>query len=90
VEVVVVAFTAAVITVEDSTVEDFIAAEDTDVAVVAAVIVAIAVIVVTDLLESLLYRKKPLRCQFVGVHYYSQKKIVTIRFFLIIEYMVLK
>jgi uncharacterized membrane protein len=64
VDVVVVAFTAAVITVVDSTVED-IDAEDTDVAVVVVVIVVIAVMVVvvlvTEPLESLLYKKKPLR-----------------------------
>ena len=56
----VVVFTAAVITVVDSTVEDF-DAEDTDVAVVVVVIVVIAVMLATEPLESLLYKKKPLR-----------------------------
>lgn len=56
----VVAFIAAVITVVDSTVEDF-DAEDTDVAVVVVVIVVIAVMLVTEPLESLLYKNKPLR-----------------------------
>lgn len=66
-----VAFTAAVINVEDSAVEDSDVAVAVVVVVVVVVIAAIGVMVVvvlvTDPLESLLYKKKPLRCDVVGV-----------------------